>query len=395
MKPRDEFAALLPQQGWLADYIEWTIGSESPTPFHFFVGCSVLGASLGRNIYFSKGYYKIWPCLQVLIIGPTGRVRKTSAINLGIQLLSALGDCNVIRDKTTPEALVDSLFQPPTVEGKLLATPDAIAMIAAPELAVMLGKQKYNEGMISILTSLFDSPDEWTYKTKSSGKMTLKNVTVTMLGASTPDWLISAIPQDAFGGGFMSRLLFVVQDNTDRCYPIPEPPPSYDLLLQDLKKIRSTKGVIVFTPDAFDWYVQWYAASRKNIPEDEKMAGYHERKPDHMIRIAMIMAVAAGRLVLTQEDILRSSRILYFLEKEMLYTFKWLGMRPIGQDQERVVRTIKAAGGTIEHGDLLRKLIYFMNAPQFKNSIDTLKQSNVVKELVTPTEVTYSLVDLT
>jgi len=393
LRPTEPFDQFIPQGGWLRAYYEWTIGSEAPGAYHFFIGAATLGSAIGRGVFFNKGYYRIWPCLQVLLVGPTGRVRKTSAINLGLKLMGSVGDSNIIRDKTTPEALVDSLHQAPVVEGQLLATKDSIAVVAAPELAVLLGKQKYNEGMISILTSLFDCPDEWDYKTKNAGKQTLKNVTITALLASTPDWLVTAIPQDAFGGGFMSRLLFVVQETTSRCYPIPEPPPSYDQLLAELKEIRTLiKGEMKFTPDAMDWYVQWYATTRKGIPEDEKMAGYHERKPDHIIRVAMIMSAAEHKTTISLDHVLTASRILAFLEAEMLYTFKWLGMRPIGQDQERIMRTMKAFGGEISHAELLRKLIYFMNAMQFKNSMQTLKESNMVAEKGVPPDVTYILI---
>jgi hypothetical protein len=392
LRPSEPFDKFIPKEGWLRDYYEWTLGSEAPGAYHFFVGTATLGAAIGRGVFFNKGYYKVWPSLQVLLVGPTGRVRKTSAINLGLKLLGSLGDSNIIRDKTTPEALVDSLHHTPVVEGQLLSTPDSIAVVAAPELAVLLGKQRYNEGMISILTSLFDCPDDWDYKTKNGGKQTLKNVTITALLASTPDWLITAIPQDAFGGGFMSRLLFVVQESTSRCYPIPEPPPNYDSLVASLKEIRLlTRGEMKFTPEAMDWYVQWYATTRKDIPEDEKMGGYHERKPDHIIRIAMIMAAAEGKLTMTYHHVVNASRILNFLEEEMLYTFKWLGMRPIGQDQERIIRTLKSAGGKMSRQELLRKLIYFMNAMQFNNSMTTLKESAIVIERGVPPDVTYIL----
>jgi hypothetical protein len=391
--PHESFEKLIPRGGWLREYYEWTLGSEAPAPYHFFVGCATLGAALGRNIWFNKGYYKIWPCLQVLLVGPTGRVRKTSAINLGLKLLGGLTDINVVRDKTTPEELIDSLQLPGTVVGQNIQIPDACGVLAAPELAVLLGKQRYNEGMISLLTSLFDCPDEWSSRTKVNGKIELKNVTITMLGASTPDWLITAIPQDAFGGGFMSRLLFVVQSSTERCYPIPEPPPNYDALLEALREIRVLSiGEFKLSEEAMEWYSQWYATTRRDVPEDEKMAGYHERKPDHMIRLAMIIAAAERRDEIDQPDILQASRLLAYIEAEMLYTFKWLGMKPIGQDQERIIRTLKAFGGEMEHADILRKLIYFMNAIQFKNSMETLTQSGIVKTTVTPQAITYKLI---
>jgi hypothetical protein len=267
-------------------------------------------------------------------------------------------------------------------------------VLIAKELAVLLGKQRYNEGLISMLTDLFDSPDDWASRTKGQGEVTLKNVTLTSLWASTPDWLITAIPQDAFGGGFMSRLLLIVQQSTDRCFPIPEPPSDSSHLVEGIQRIKGLKGEMKLTPQARLWYDQWYAASRKDVPEDEKMAGYHERKPDHLLRLGMSHALAEMSLELTEERLVRSSRILHFLEDEMLSTFKWLGMKPTGQDQERLVRILRANGGRMTHSELLKKVIFFMNVIQFGNSIKTLTESNVVKEYLSPSKHEYTLVNL-
>lgn len=393
-RPHEAFEEHIPPRGWLARYIEWTMGSEAPAVYHFFVGATVLGASTGRGVWFNKGYYRVYPNMQVLLVGPTGRVRKTSAINLGVAILRKLGN-NIVSEKTTPEALVDSLdSEPPMVDGKILVRRDSIATLVAPELAVLIGKQKYNEGMIALLTALFDSPDEWTYRTRGKGEVKLKNVTLAMLGASTPDWLVTAIPQDAFGGGFMSRLLFIVQGFTERCYPIPEPPPRYDALVGELQQITSAaSGEVKLSAEGLGWYTTWYAASRKDLPEDEKMAGYHERKPDHILRLAMVLALSEQRPVIGVEQLVRASRILAFLEEEMLGTFKWLGMKPIGQDQERVVRTLRAAGGKLEHAVLLRKLIYFMNVVQFNNAIRILTESRIIQQHITTQAQYYVLCD--
>jgi hypothetical protein len=106
----------------------------------------------------------------------------------------------------------------------------------------------------------------------------------------------------------------------------------------------------------------------------------------------LIIAAAEERCIIEQEDILQASRLLHYIESEMLYTFKWLGMKPIGQDQERIIRTLKAFGGEMEHADILRKLIYFMNAIQFKNSMETLTQSGIVKTDITQSGITYKLI---
>lgn len=380
----EPFLDLVPKSGWIKDYIDYTMWSEAPAAFHFFTACAVLGATVGRKAWFSKGYYKVYPNHQIILVAPTGKCRKTSALNLGIRLLQQLEGLNILANKSTPEALIQGLSSVSVEGNQIQLAREARGVLYAPELAVFLGKQKYNEGLIALLTDLFDNPDKWQASTKAGGKVDLNNVCLTFMGASTPDWLIGAIPQDAFGGGFMSRLLFIVQEDTPRCFPIPkvvETPPRLTNDLQTLWNPKTVPGEITFTnAEPHRWYSLWYAGSRKNIPEDEKMAGYHERKPDHLLRLSILIALSQGRTKIDTPDLMASLKVLDFLERQMLGTFKWLGVRPIGVDQERVLRTLRANGMTMSSGDLLRKLIFYMNAQQFRMAMETLTQAGLVKE---------------
>jgi hypothetical protein len=380
---REPFLDICPKRGWLADYLSYTSWSEAPAVFHFFVGCTVLGAAIMRRAWFNKGYYSLYPSHRIILVAPTGKCRKTTALSLGIALLREL-DLNIISDKITPEALATALSAVSVTEGSILATKDAQGVLYAPELAVFLGKQKYNEGLIALLTALFDDPDQWSTQTKGGGKVELRNVCLAFFGASTPDWLITAIPQDAFGGGFMSRLLYVVQEDTPRCFPIPKPTKRPETLLSFLKDLRKTDlGEIGFdSQDSKRFFDLWYAASKRNIPEDEKMAGYHERKPDHLLKLSMILAISEGRRAVSIADMTMAGKILLFLEASMLTTFKWLGVRPIGVDQERILRIVKANDGVIRTADLLRKLIFYMNAQQFRGALETLEQSGLIRKEV-------------
>jgi hypothetical protein len=372
--PHEPFMDIAPRKGFLHAYLQYTNWSEAPAAFHFFTGAAVLGATLSRRAWFQKGYYKVFPNHQVILVAPTGKCRKTSALNLGLGLLRELDECNVLADKITPEALASELSSLTVGDKQLLAAKPAEGVIYAPELAVFLGKQKYNEGLITLLTALFDNPDKWEISTKGAGKTELHNV--------CPDWLITAIPQDAFGGGFMSRLLFVVQEDTPRCFPIPDVRDKPQNLTDWLRALRKQEiGEMHFkTPQDKLWYQMWYTASKKNVPEDEKMAGYHERKPDHLLRLAMVIAVSEERIRITTEDMVTANKLLGFLEESMLKNFKWLGSRPIGVDQSRILQILRAHGGQMRSGDLLRRLVFYMNGMQYRQAIETLLHARLIGE---------------
>jgi len=367
---RVEFDPLVPTGGWIGDYIDWTRQTEPPTIFHFFVAAAVVGATLGRNVYFNKGAYKVYPNLCVVIVAPTGRCRKTSACNMGTSLYVRAGG-TFIADKTTPEALVDALK----------TTQSATGLIYAPELAVFLGKQKYQEGMIPLLTSLFDCPDEWTSKTVGRGETTLTNVALSALLCSTIDWIQTAIPKDAFGGGFMSRFLFVVQETTSRSFPLP-PARSEERkkeLVARLLKLRNLKGEFRMTDAATLWYVRWYR-SRPSSHADKQYAGYFERKPDHMLRIAMVLIAArSDTLIIDEPDLQQAERILHWMEAWLPATFDEMTSSGAGDDHARILRILKQSGGSMEHSKLLRRMSSRLTAEQFKRSVSTLREAKMIE----------------
>ncbi len=383
-----EFEQFVPASGLFADYLKLTASTEPPTVFHFFVLATVIGAALGRRVHFNKGAYKIYPNLCVMIIAPSGTCRKTSAANIGTKLLVKSGGTLVGGDKPTPEALVDALKD----------SAEATGLIYAPELAVFLGKQKYQEGMVPLLTALFDCPDEWTSKTIGRGEVSLSNVALSSLFCSTLDWIQTGIAKDAFGGGFMSRFLFVIQESTPRSFPLP--PPFDDVLqkavIERLKRLSFVRGPFLFTPESEAWYVQWYR-SRTSSHGDKRFAGYYERKPDHLIRLGLILKssqiLEAGQkipkeLFLERVDLEYALGILDWLEDWMPTTFDEMTTSSAGEDQKRLLQQLKQAGGSIEHSALLRKNSGRLNAEQFRRAIATLREAKLV-EFDGPSRIYY------
>jgi predicted transcriptional regulator len=366
---KNSFEHLVPQGGWLARYIEYTRNTEPPTAFHFFAGAVAVGASLGRNVRFVKGSYSVFPNLSVIIVAPSGKCRKTSACNVGIGFYKKMGGL-ILADKTTPEALVEAFKD----------RAKAVGLIYAPELAVFLGKQKYNEGMIPMLTALFDCPDEWASATIMRGEAKLSEVALSFLGASTIDWIQTAIPKDAFGGGFMSRLLFVVQESTPRSFPIP-PPLDERMkkdLLSELVFISKMRGDYVLTTEGREWYENWYRTRNVGAGASRQYAGYFERKPDHILRLSMILAAARLEedLMITKADLSRSNKILTWLEAWLPSTFDEFATSDQDDQARRIVRLLKNSGGQMKHSDLLRKSR--LSSWHFKNAVKTLREGNQI-----------------
>src|SRR5262245_33570008 len=163
--------------GWLRDYLAYTANHESPTQFHFWVGVSVVSAAIGRKLTFDKGYYHVVPNHYIVLVAPAGRCRRSVATRIGIEILAGAEATTILREKVTPEGLIQNLSDTMVVdtEGTTIKR-ESRMVVHAPELSAFLGRQQYNEGMIALLTTLYDSPDGFDYITRTHDKITLFNV---------------------------------------------------------------------------------------------------------------------------------------------------------------------------------------------------------------------------
>lgn len=371
----DDVELLVPKEGWLKDYIEYTRNTEPPTIFHLFAGMSAIGASLARSVFFDMGAYQIYPNLCTIIVAPTGRCRKTSACNIAMGLYRAIGG-NVLADRATPEALI----------GAFTDQTSATGLVYAPELAVFLGKQKYQEGMVPLLTALFDCPKEWSSLTIMRGQAVLKNVAISFLACSTMDWIQTAIPRDAYGGGFMSRLLFVVQNDTPRSFAHPPPFNADQQLALKTKLMGFTKlrGQFTISKEADDWYVDWYSKKYEIGTGEKQFAGYIERRPDHLHRIAMILGVAEMdpkrdfKLELSLRLLKHSLAILSWLEGHLPAAFSEMSQTPGGEESAKLLKQLQIKGGQMSHSEWLRMNTNRMNRQQFREIVHTLREANLI-----------------
>lgn len=364
---------LMPQEGWLADYLTWTRETEAPTAYHFFVAVTVLGTSLGRRVWFDQGAYELFPNIGVILIGPSGRCKKTSAASLGIGLLTQSGG-HLVAEMATPEALIDSLKT------------NASALLYAPELAQFLGKQKYMTGMIPLLTRLFDSPKEWTGKTMGRGETTLTNVTLAAIFCSTLDWMQTAVPEDVFGGGFMSRFLLIVQeDSGGRLFPLP-PALSKTMrtdLIKRLVAYRLLKAQAQLDEAARGWFINWYKRHSHTRPEgNDHFGGYYSRKPDRLLQLSVILNVSRHdpkreTILLTEEDVQQALTLLDWLEGWLPGTFDRVSGSAVGEDQSRIIRQLRLNYGTMDHSSLLRRNSSRLNAEQFRRAMATLVEAKL------------------
>jgi len=201
--------------------------------------------------------------------------------------------------------------------------------IFSKELTVFLGYQ--NQQLMSDLTDWYDCDDYWTYRTKTQGTDRIEGVWVNMFGATTPSLIATAMPMDAIGGGLTSRIIFIYEPKKGKVVAVPiKTSRERELekqLERDLEQIFMLQGEFVASADLLDVWVPWYTAADDNHPfEDDRFAGYFERRGNHALKLSMIInASRTDDMIVTKEDLTKALDILALTEKKMPATFSGVG----------------------------------------------------------------------
>lgn len=345
---------------WLKSYLEYTKPLESPTNFHIWCGLSIVAATLRRRVWVDIGF-EVYPNLYIVLVSGPGRCRKTSAITTAIKLITHLPDVKFSADATTRESLIRSLKDTEQLitcaDGKIRA--HSSLTVVSKELSVFLGTG--NHDLLSLLTDLFDAPERWEYKTKNpTGNPprttdTIYNVWLNILGASTPAWLVGSMPLTAIGGGFTSRVIFIVEDNVRHKNAFPRLNKELaSSLMEDLEEISMLSGEIVMTEEAINMFGDWYDKKDDKIT-DARFQGYMERKHVHLMKVATVLSVCDIKSNMTIEayHIRQATDLLNGIEKNMVRAFGAAGRSPIAPDIDTILTAIKNSGGLIEKTQLL------------------------------------------
>lgn len=369
---------------FLSAYLKYSAKSEPPQNYHIWTCLSVIGAALQRKVYLRWGFKTLYPNIYVVLIGPSG-CRKGTAMNIGKDLLQEINGILMASESTTREALIRDMkdgvntFTDPT-DGMLKF--HSSVTVFSEELSVFLGQQ--NIKFLADLTDWFDASDQWTYRTKGSGTDKLVGVCVNILGATAPDWLRSILPQEAFGGGFTSRVIFVVEDGKKQVVADPRIPIEVQqmrpALVHDLEMINSMAGEMTFSEEAMAIYAPWYEQqSRSPVIKDPHFAGYCERRAIHALKLSMIVSASrSSERIITGGDFQRALALLESVEPKMPRAFLGLGRAKYSEMTAQIFEYMKRSKRATQ-ADILNKFDLDLDEYTLQLIMKTLSARKVIE----------------
>lgn len=374
---------------WISGYLKYTENTEPPLLYHTWTAISLIAGALQRRLYMTWGHDTIYPNMYVVLVGPSGRARKGTAMNIGRDIMKGCG-IKTTSESITREALIRTMKESPstftdTTTGKV-RTHCAVTAYSE-ELSVFLGQGDVK--FLADLTDWYDARDSWTYQTKGAGTDSIEGICFNLLGATAPDWLQSILPQEALGGGFTSRIIFVVEE--DKGKTVPEPiygDKEYKLrkaLKADLERIAISSGEIRFTDGARQAYINWYEKHEQAISEgrpaieDPRFSGYLDRRATHLRKLSMALSMSrSDDLRITEDDFTRADLLLQKTERNMPKVFGGLGQSKYSQVTEKILQYI-IKKKKVKRSELLRQFYRDVDTQTLKIIEEAMEQMKLVK----------------
>jgi hypothetical protein len=187
-------------RGLLATWKAATDGTtDAPDVIRYAAVLLAIAVRLGRRVSLHYGI-RLYGNVYIVGFGPSGGTRKTSLARAARCVIP--GSVRVVRGVGSGEALIEALASSE-------AANSVPALLEAEELAVLLTRAKWDGASLpAILTEAYDCPDTLEVRLRK-GNLLARDLFVSVLGFTTPEWFWRAMPEVHIVGGLGNRFLYL------------------------------------------------------------------------------------------------------------------------------------------------------------------------------------------
>jgi hypothetical protein len=312
--------------------------TEAPPLYHKWCSICAVAATLGKNFWFPRGHFNVYPNQYVMLIGSPGTGKGTSiGIVQGVLLES--GYDKFAADKSSKEKfLIDFQegfsFLSDKAEGEGEESKDFLGQALATEsLEETVGKPKEvfimaeefndfiginNTDFIALLTRLWSYTGTYRNRLKNSRSISIYEPCINILGGNTSVGFSMAFPPEVIGQGFLARLLPIYGEPTGKKISFPtKPSPALRSQLSNmLRQIRQTILGEARTTEAARIFLDKINQQWKPL-SDLRFQHYASRRFTHLLKLCLVFAAARLSTEITLNDIKEANTILTITEELM------------------------------------------------------------------------------
>lgn len=397
---------------WLNDYMDWAVDASPLTPrsFHEAMALWLLATVSTRRMHCRIGAEDIYPNLYVLIVGKTTIYRKSTAMKLVKSVLHQAGlNALLLPSDVTPEALFDELagVKPPNFEslsadakdrwtkGRLVAAQRSFMKDEASSIFASL-KRDYMAGLAELLLQGYDG-DSGTMdkRLKSKGIVTVKDLCLSFLGATTPIMYSKYVGNEEHENGFAARFAIITPER-DMTYRNPTdqldiPPGIVSRIGNLFRKVLPWHGGalgaeevttppamhVMFHPNALEQLNKYRRALGWDMPLEESIddgkAASYARLGTMAFKVAMLLAAidtdfapirVEERHAYAAQQVVESWReSLHRLDSDIAKA------KNSGRDEDKVIALIRQSG---LKGVTMREIMRGCNLSPRQKAVDAL-----------------------
>lgn len=194
--------------------MEYMDDAETPYSFDFWCSLFLVSCVLRRRCFVARPGAPVWLNHYVLLVAPPGVARKSTAVNIAAehaQWITAQTGSNgmIYSGSLTPTMLLNEM----RIMSQIGAS--SPVLLTLPELSRSFARNAA-KSTIAYLTDMFDTKEYEKGGTKREGTYEIRKASISLLAASTPEWLGDFAGRDATLGGFSSRCIIVREDKPKR-----------------------------------------------------------------------------------------------------------------------------------------------------------------------------------
>lgn len=374
---------------WIDSYIEYTAEQESPESLHLWTGLTLISASIRRRIVLEMEYGKIYPNLYVIIVAESARVRKSTAMDLGRDLLmDALPDVRIMRDSMTSQGLIKSLNHKVQVikDDKITEELRSDVAIFADEVANLFSYERTRAAqMVIFLTRAYGCPGVYDHTTVRDSTVRLHNLYPTLLGGTDPRNL-KVLPDEAVGG-LTGRLIWVIEstrrkDNTgwkvDDKRAIKQKL-LRECLIHDLQRIAQLQGEMSAEPEARSMYDDWYKKLSQKDTKNPTADAFYQRCHATALRVGSLLSVSAGDdLLITKGQMQKAIELIEAQLPENERISMWSGASVYEQSRAKYISFLQRLGGISTRRATLKHM--GVNEEEFNKITGTLVSDGTLEQ---------------
>lgn len=318
------------------EYFRYVGETEAPMVYHRWTAISILGTLLGRQAFLPFGHGVIYPNQYLMLMGSPG-TRKGTAMNIGRKLLAGAGYSRFCPDRLSKERFLmeikpydaEELALDADLETLCIDKPSEIYAFAE-EFTDLVGQGGME--FMTMLTKLWDNISVYTHPKIHGKSIVVDKPTVNIFGGNTTQGLALAIPPEALGNGFLSRMIFIHAEPTATKITFPAPI-DLDLkqeLVDHLRDIKENfKGELGYDTEARKLLERIYKEAVE--VDDVRFKHYGTRRFIHLLKLCIILSAAKLSICITSDIVIEANTILAAAEKKMS---KALGEYGKGKYQE-------------------------------------------------------------